>query len=78
MVLRLLIPTYRNPIDLGGSMLGIERRKEHTEADEKVRSIHWVISFEVTKRVPGFRSLRDAWLDTTSRYGRLMLTVLGA
>jgi DNA invertase Pin-like site-specific DNA recombinase len=25
----------------------------------------------------GFRSLKDAWADTTSAHGRLMLTVLG-
>jgi len=25
----------------------------------------------------GFRSLRDAWADTTSAHGRLMLTILG-
>src|SRR5262245_60685675 len=29
------------------------------------------------RRVPGFKSLRDTWLDTTSPHGRLMLTVLG-
>jgi DNA invertase Pin-like site-specific DNA recombinase len=26
----------------------------------------------------GFKSLRDTWADTTTAYGRLMLTVLGA
>src|SRR4051794_8727800 len=31
----------------------------------------------VTERKAGFRSLSDAWADTTSVYGRLMLTVLG-
>jgi DNA invertase Pin-like site-specific DNA recombinase len=25
----------------------------------------------------GFKSLRDAWADTTTAYGRLMLTILG-
>jgi DNA invertase Pin-like site-specific DNA recombinase len=29
------------------------------------------------KRGAGFRSLKDAWADTTSAHGRLMLTVLG-
>jgi DNA invertase Pin-like site-specific DNA recombinase len=32
---------------------------------------------EVGKRGAGFRSLRDAWADTTTPHGRLMLTVLG-
>jgi len=31
----------------------------------------------VTKQGAGFKSLRDAWADTTSAHGRLMLTVLG-
>src|SRR5277367_6416481 len=31
----------------------------------------------ITDREAGFRSLGDAWADTTTAYGRLMLTVLG-
>ena len=31
----------------------------------------------VADRGAGFRSLRDAWADTTTPHGRLMLTVLG-
>jgi DNA invertase Pin-like site-specific DNA recombinase len=31
----------------------------------------------VTERGAGFKSLKDAWADTTSAHGRLMLTVLG-
>ena len=31
----------------------------------------------ITERKAGFRSLDDAWADTTTRHGRLMLTVLG-
>jgi len=31
----------------------------------------------VTDRKAGFRSLGDAWADTTTAHGRLMLTVLG-
>jgi DNA invertase Pin-like site-specific DNA recombinase len=31
----------------------------------------------VTGRKAGFRSLGDAWADTTTPHGRLMLTVLG-
>jgi len=32
---------------------------------------------EIGKHGAGFRSLRDAWADTTTPHGRLMLTVLG-
>jgi DNA invertase Pin-like site-specific DNA recombinase len=31
----------------------------------------------ITERGAGFRSLKDAWCDTTTPHGRLMLTVLG-
>jgi DNA invertase Pin-like site-specific DNA recombinase len=31
----------------------------------------------ITKLGAGFRSLRDAWCDTTSAHGRLFLTILG-
>jgi DNA invertase Pin-like site-specific DNA recombinase len=31
----------------------------------------------ITDRKAGFRSLADAWADTTTSHGRLMLTVLG-
>jgi Resolvase, N terminal domain len=31
----------------------------------------------VTERGAGFRSIKDAWADTTTPHGRLMLTVLG-
>jgi DNA invertase Pin-like site-specific DNA recombinase len=31
----------------------------------------------ITDRKAGFRSLGDAWADTTTSHGRLMLTVLG-
>ena len=31
----------------------------------------------ITDRKTGFRSLGDAWADTTTSHGRLMLTVLG-
>ena len=31
----------------------------------------------VTERKAGFRSLGDAWADTTNAHGRLMLTILG-
>jgi DNA invertase Pin-like site-specific DNA recombinase len=33
---------------------------------------------EFDKQGIGFRSLADAWCDTTTAHGRLMLTVLGA
>jgi len=32
---------------------------------------------QITERDAGFKSLADAWADTTTAHGRLMLTVLG-
>jgi DNA invertase Pin-like site-specific DNA recombinase len=32
---------------------------------------------ELAKRDAGFRSLKDAWADTTTPHGKLMVTVLG-
>ena len=32
---------------------------------------------QITKRKAGFRSLADAWADTTTAHGRLMITILG-
>jgi DNA invertase Pin-like site-specific DNA recombinase len=32
---------------------------------------------EISKRGAGFKSIADAWADTTTPHGRLMLTVLG-
>ena len=34
-------------------------------------------AMKTTKHGAGFRSLADAWADTTTPHGRLMLTVLG-
>ena len=31
----------------------------------------------IAEREAGFRSLKDAWADTTTPHGRLMVTVLG-
>src|ERR1700721_104422 len=31
----------------------------------------------INQKGAGFKSLRDAWADTTSAHGRLMLTILG-
>jgi DNA invertase Pin-like site-specific DNA recombinase len=32
---------------------------------------------KVTGKDAGFRSLKDAWADTTTAHGRLMVTILG-
>jgi DNA invertase Pin-like site-specific DNA recombinase len=50
-----------------------------TRLDRLARSIRDLLNVieEVSKRGAGFRSLKDAWADTTSPHGRLMLTVLG-
>jgi DNA invertase Pin-like site-specific DNA recombinase len=39
--------------------------------------IHLNALATITDRKAGFRSLGDAWADTTTAHGRLMLTVLG-
>jgi DNA invertase Pin-like site-specific DNA recombinase len=36
-----------------------------------------IILVAITAKKAGFRSLSDAWADTTTSHGRLMLTVLG-
>ena len=50
-----------------------------TRLDRLARSTRDLLNVieEVSKRGAGFRSLKDAWADTTSPHGRLMLTVLG-
>ena len=50
-----------------------------TRLDRLARSTRDLLNIldEVAKKGAGFRSLTDAWADTTSPHGRLMLTVLG-
>lgn len=50
-----------------------------TRLDRLARSTRDLLNIldEVARREAGFRSLTDAWADTTSPHGRLMLTVLG-
>ena len=50
-----------------------------TRLDRLARSTRDLLNVldEVSKRGAGFRSLKDAWADTTSAHGRLMLTILG-
>jgi DNA invertase Pin-like site-specific DNA recombinase len=50
-----------------------------TRLDRLARSTRDLLNVldEVGKRGAGFRSLKDAWADTTTAHGRLMLTVLG-
>ena len=50
-----------------------ERRRE-----QKTRSTRDLLNIldEIAKRAAGFKSLADAWADTTTPHGRLMLTVL--
>jgi DNA invertase Pin-like site-specific DNA recombinase len=51
-----------------------------TRLDRLARSTRDLLNVlaSVTERGAGFRSLKDAWCDTTTPHGRLMLTVLGA
>jgi DNA invertase Pin-like site-specific DNA recombinase len=50
-----------------------------TRLDRLARSTRDLLNVldTVTKAGAGFRSLADAWADTTTPHGRLMLTVLG-
>jgi DNA invertase Pin-like site-specific DNA recombinase len=50
-----------------------------TRLDRLARSTRDLLNTldHVAKARAGFRSLRDAWADTTTPHGRLMLTVLG-
>ena len=49
-----------------------------TRLDRLARSTRDLLNTldEITKRGAGFKSLADAWADTTTPHGRLMLTVL--
>jgi DNA invertase Pin-like site-specific DNA recombinase len=50
-----------------------------TRLDRLARSTRDLLNVldTVAKAGAGFRSLKDTWADTTTPYGRLMLTVLG-
>jgi DNA invertase Pin-like site-specific DNA recombinase len=50
-----------------------------TRLDRLARSTRDLLNLldEIAKRGAGFKSLKDAWADTTTPHGRLMLTVLG-
>jgi DNA invertase Pin-like site-specific DNA recombinase len=50
-----------------------------TRLDRLARSTRDLLNViaAIADRGAGFKSLRDAWADTTSAHGRLMLTVLG-
>ena len=50
-----------------------------TRLDRLARSTRDLLNImaAIAERGAGFKSLKDAWADTTSAHGRLMLTVLG-
>src|SRR5215471_6316492 len=50
-----------------------------TRLDRLARSSRDLLNVlaEISKRGAGFKSLKDAWADTTTPHGRLMLTMLG-
>ena len=56
-----------------------ELAKVVTRLDRLARSTRDLLNVlaSITERGAGFRSLKDAWADTTTPHGRLMLTVLG-
>ena len=51
-----------------------------TRLDRLARSTRDLLNVldHIGKRGAGFKSLKDAWADTTTAHGRLMLTVLAA
>lgn len=50
-----------------------------TRLDRLARSTRDLLNVlaQITERKAGFRSLADAWADTTTSHGRLMVTILG-
>jgi DNA invertase Pin-like site-specific DNA recombinase len=50
-----------------------------TRLDRLARSTRDLLNVlaTISEREAGFRSLKDAWADTTTPHGRLMLTILG-
>ncbi len=50
-----------------------------TRLDRLARSTRDLLNLlaQITERKAGFRSLGDAWADTTTAHGKLMVTVLG-
>lgn len=50
-----------------------------TRLDRLARSTRDLLDVlaQITERKAGFRSLADAWADTTTSHGRLMVTILG-
>jgi DNA invertase Pin-like site-specific DNA recombinase len=50
-----------------------------TRLDRLARSTRDLLNIldEIAKKNAGFRSLRDAWADTTTPHGELMVTILG-
>jgi DNA invertase Pin-like site-specific DNA recombinase len=48
----------------------------HTSSVDPTRDLLNTLA-AITGKKAGFRSLGDAWADTTTSHGRLMLTVLG-
>jgi DNA invertase Pin-like site-specific DNA recombinase len=50
-----------------------------TRLDRLARSTRDLLNVldEIGKRGAGFKSLKDAWADTTTPHGKLMLTILG-
>jgi DNA invertase Pin-like site-specific DNA recombinase len=67
--------------ELGKLMRGLEAGDVLivTRLDRLARSTRDLLNVldEVCKHGAGFRSLKDAWADTTSPHGQLMLTILG-
>jgi len=71
--------TNRNQLRKAIASLGAGDLLMVTRLDRLARSTRDLLNTlaAITDRKAGFRSLSDAWADTTTSHGRLMLTVLG-
>ena len=71
--------TDRSQLSRAIGALGVGDVLMVTRLDRLARSTRDLLNTlaAITDRKAGFRSLADAWADTTTSHGRLMLTVLG-
>jgi DNA invertase Pin-like site-specific DNA recombinase len=71
--------TDRNQLRRALNQLAADDVLMVTRLDRLARSTRNLLNAlaTITDRKAGFRSLGDAWADTTTAHGRLMLTVLG-
>ena len=71
--------TNRRQLQLAIEALGVGDVLVVTRLDRLARSTRDLLNVlaTISDKGAGFKSLADAWADTTTAHGRLMLTVLG-